>query len=142
MMKYCCYLFLFCSTSGYFAQKNTQKGLEALAQANFGLAKTYFYKDLKKDSIAAAFGLSNYYLTPYCYQADSAFVYLTFFEGAYSALQAKSKAKLQNHLALQDTSIQQLFHHLAKSEFQLAIGAPQIEVLERFMERYGQKYPA
>ena len=142
MMKYCCYLLLFCSTSSYFAQKNTQKGLEALAQANFGLAKTYFYKDLKKDSIAASFGLANYYLTPYCYQADSAFVYLTFFEGAYAALQAKSKAKLQNHLALQDTSIQQLFYHLAKTEFQLAIGAPQIEVLERFMERYGQKYPA
>ena len=131
---------LFCSVAIH-AQKNTQKGLAALSQANFGIAKTYFYKELKKDSLAAAFGLSNYYLAPFCYQADSAFAYLTFFEGAYAVLDVKSKTKLQTDLALQDTTARHLFYQLATKELQLAMSAPQIPALELFMERYGQKYP-
>ena len=141
MKKYFCVsLIVFCCAA-LNAQKNTQKGLAALSQANFGTAKTYFYKELKKDSLCAAFGLSNYYLTPFCYQADSAFAYLTFFEGAYATLNAKSKTKLQTDLALQDNTAQQLFHQLATSELQVATRAPQIEALELYMERYGQKYP-
>jgi hypothetical protein len=141
MKKYFCVsLIVFCCAA-LNAQKNTQKGLAALSQANFGTAKTYFYKELKKDSLCAAFGLSNYYLTPFCYQADSAFAYLTFFEGAYVTLNAKSKTKLQTDLALQDNTAQQLFHQLATSELQVATRAPQIEALELYMERYGQKYP-
>jgi hypothetical protein len=131
---------LFCSVAIH-AQKNTQKGLAALSQANFGTAKTFFYKELKKDSLAAAFGLSNYYLAPFCYQADSAFAYLTFFERAYPVLDAKSKVKLQTDLAFQDTTVQYLFRQLATKELQLATRAPQIAALELFMERYGQKYP-
>jgi hypothetical protein len=141
MKKYFCVsLIVFCCAA-LNAQKNTQKGLAALSQANFGTAKTYFYKELKKDSLCAAFGLSNYYLTPFGYQADSAFAYLTFFEGAYATLNAKSKTKLQTDLALQDNTAQQLFHQLATSELQVATRAPQIEALELYMERYGQKYP-
>ena len=141
MKKYFCVsLIVFCCAA-LNAQKNTQKGLVALAQANFGTATTYFYKELKKDSLAAAFGLSNYYLTPFCYQADSAFTYLTFFESAYARLNVKSKTKLQTDLALQDSTTQQLFHQLAAKELQLAMSAPQIAALELFMERYGQKYP-
>ena len=131
---------LFCSVAIH-AQKNTQKGLAALSQANFGTAKTFFYKELKKDSLAAAFGLSNYYLAPFCYQADSAFAYLTFFERVYPLLDAKSKIKLQTDLAFQDTTVQFLLRQLATKELQLATRAPQIEVLELFMERFGQKYP-
>jgi len=141
MKKYFCVsLMVFCCAA-LNAQKNTQKGLAALSQANFGTAKTYFYKELKKDSLCAAFGLSNYFLTPFCYQADSALAYLTFFEGAYATLNAKSKTKLQTDLALQVNTVQQLFHQLATSELQVATRAPQIEALELYMERYGQKYP-
>jgi hypothetical protein len=141
MIKYILVTFILFYGVAIHAQKNTQKGLVALSQSNFGTAKSYFYKELKKDSIAAAFGLSNYYLTPFCYQADSAFVYLTFLEGAFATLTTKSKTKLQTDLALQDTSAQHLFYQLATKELQLVTRAPQIAMLEQFMERYGQKCP-
>lgn len=134
-------LFTFLFSSVVFAQKNTQKALLAIQENNFGLAYGYLQKDLLKAPIAASYGWAVYYLTPFCYQADSAFAYLTFLERAYPALDAKSKTKLQTDLALQDTTIQQLFHQLATKELQLAISAPQIAALELFNGRYGQKYP-
>lgn len=141
MKKYFCFAVIVFFCAALNAQKNTQKGLAALSQANFGTAKTFFYKELKKDSLAAAFGLSHYYLAPFCYQADSAFAYLTFLKNAYAVLGVKSKNKLQTDLALQDTTLQHLFYQLASKELQLAISAPQIPALEQFLERYGQLYP-
>lgn len=134
-------LFLFFSLV-VFAQKNTQKALLAIQQKNFGLAQSFLQKDLEKAPIAASYGWAVYYLTPFCYQADSAFAYLSKFENSYPSLDSKSKAKLQIDLAIQDSTTQQLFEQLASRELQMAVGAPQIAVLERFMERYGQKYPA
>jgi len=136
--------FLLCSllfTSVVFAQKNTQKALSAIQQNNFGLAQAYLQKDLLKAPVAASYGWAVYYLTPFCYQADSALAYLTSFERSYPSLDVKAKAKLQADLLFQDTTTQHLFHQLAIKEMQLAISAPQITALELFMERYGQKFP-
>lgn len=133
--------FSFFFSSVVFAQKNTQKALLAIQENNFGLAHGYLQKELLKAPIAASYGLSVYYLTPFCYQADSAFAYLTFLERAYPALDAKSKTKLQTDLALQDTTVQHLFGQLATQELQKTTAAPQIEVLEQYMLRYGQRFP-
>jgi hypothetical protein len=136
------YLFLFIfSLTVVFAQKNTQKALLAIQQNNFGLAQGFLQKDLLKAPVAASYGWAVYYLTPFCYQADSAFAYLSKLEQSYPSLDVKSKAKLQIDLAIQDTTTQHLFHQLATQELQSVVGAPQITVLELFMERYGQKYP-
>lgn len=142
-MRIGAYLFFsFFFTSVVFAQKNTQKALLAIQQNNFGLASGYLQKDLLKAPVAASYGWAVYYLTPFCYQADSAFSYLSVFERSYPSLDVKTKAKLQADLLLQDTTSQYLFYQLATKELQLAISAPQIIALELFMERYGQKYPA
>lgn len=133
-------LFLFFSLV-VFAQKNTQKALLAIQQNNFGLANGFLQKELRKDPVAASYGWAVYYLTPFCYQADSAFAYLSQFEHSYPSLDGKSKEKLQSDLAIQDTTAQQLFYQLATQELQLVVSAPQIAALELFMERYGQKYP-
>jgi len=133
--------FLFCLTSFIWAQKNTRKGLAALQVHNYGIAASYFQKDLAKAPIAASYGWAVYYLTPFCYQADSAFAYLSKFERSYPLLDSKAKTKLQTDLALQDTTTQYLFYQLATKELQLAIAMPQITALELFMERFGQKYP-
>ena len=135
-------LFSIFLSSVVFAQKNTQKALLAIQQNNFGLASGYLQKDLLKAPVAASYGWAVYYLTPFCYQADSAFSYLSTFERSYPSLDVKAKAKLQADLLLQDTTSQHLFYQLATKELQLAISAPQIIALELFMERYGQKYPA
>ena len=128
-------------SSVIFAQKNTQKALVAIQQNNFGLAQGFLQKDLSKAPIAASYGWAVYYLTPFCYQADSAFAYLSQLERSYPSLDSKEKTKLQTDLALQDTTIQHLFYQLATAELQLAMAVPQIAALEQFMERYGQKYP-
>ncbi len=128
-------------SSVIFAQKNTQKALLAIQQNNFGLAQGFLQKDLVKAPIAVSYGWAVYYLTPFCYQADSAFAYLSKLERSYPLLDSKAKTKLQTDLALQDTTTQHLFYQLATKELQLAIAAPQITALEQFMERYGQKYP-
>ena len=133
-------LFLFLSVV-VFAQKNTQKALLAIQQNNFGLAQGFLQKDLLKAPVAASYGWSVYYLTPFCYQADSAFAYLSKLESSYPTLDSKSKEKLQLDLALQDTTTQHLFYQLATQELQLVMNAPQITALEQFMERYGQKFP-
>lgn len=133
-------LFLFLSVV-VFAQKNTQKALLAIQQNNFGLAQGFLQKDLLKAPVAANYGWSVYYLTPFCYQADSAFAYLSKLESSYPTLDSKSKEKLQLDLALQDTTTQHLFYQLATQELQLVTSAPQITALEQFMERYGQKFP-
>jgi hypothetical protein len=133
-------LFLFFSLV-VFAQKNTQKALLAIQQNNYGLAQDFLQKDLLKAPVAASYGWAVYYLTPFCYQADSAFAYLSKFEHSYPLLDSKSKEKLQSDLAIQETTTKFLFDQLATKELQLVTSAPQITALERFMERYSQKYP-
>lgn len=133
-------LFLFLSLV-VFAQKNTQKALLAIRQNNFGLAQGFLQKELLKAPVAASYGWAVYYLTPFCYQADSAFAYLTKFEQSYPSLDSKSKVKLQSDLAIQDTTTRHLFDQLATQELQLVVRAPQISALELFMERYCQRFP-
>jgi hypothetical protein len=133
-------LFLFFSLV-VFAQKNTQKALLAIQQNNFGLAQDFLQKELLKAPVAASYGWAVYYLTPFCYQADSAYAFLSKFEHSYPSLDSKSKEKLQSDLAIQETTTKFLFDQLATKELQLVTSAPQIPALELFMERYSQKYP-
>ena len=81
-------LLLFFSTF-VLSQRNTQKGLAALQAHNYGIAASYFQKDLTKSPIAASFGWATYYQTTLFYQADSAFSYLSQLEKQLKALLSK-----------------------------------------------------
>jgi len=142
-MRKAIFLFFCFLSTLVIAQKNTLKGLTALQDANYGLARSYFQKENSKSPIAARYGWSQYYMSSYGFDADSAYLYLTLFEQAYASLDLdiNTKAKLQTKLSLQDSIIDSLFRHLATQELQVLKVDPKISRLEVFMQRYGQKYP-
>lgn len=123
-------------------QKNTQKGLLALSQANFGVAKSSFYKELEKDSLSAVFGLSNYYLQTYTLQLDSAFFYLQLCSTKWSEAGSKKRAALQKHIPISDTTIFNLTKQLAYEELSVATKAASIPGLEKVLSRYALQFSA
>ncbi len=134
--------FLFCLTSFIWAQKNTRKGLAALQAHNYGIAASYFQKDLPKAPIAASYGWAMYYQTPLFYHADSAFSYLTQLENQLKTCDSAARQKLQTELSFSDTTIAILFTRLALREFQATLNSANLEDFEKFMLRYGQRFPS
>jgi hypothetical protein len=134
--------FLFCLTSFIWAQKNTRKGLAALQAHNYGIAASYFQKDLTKAPIAANYGWAMYYQTPLFYQADSAFSYLSLLENQLKTCDSTARQKLQTDLSFSDTTIAVLFTRLAMREFQATLNSTNLEDFEKFMKRYGQRFPS
>ena len=122
------------------AQKYTQKGILALEQDNFGLAKELFEKEFKKDSCSANFGLAHYYMAPYTFEADSAFLYLTRARQNWQALGVKEKAKRQAVLQISDSVFNNIFNELALEEFKNAEVNLSIALLEKFSLRYGEHF--
>ncbi|MEY4287262.1 MAG: hypothetical protein RL511_1348 [Bacteroidota bacterium] len=133
---------LFCLTSFIWAQKNTRKGLAALQAHNYGIAASYFQKDLTKAPIAASYGWAMYYQTPLFYQADSAFSYLSQLENQLKTCDSTARQKLQTDLCFSDTTIAVLFTRLAMREFQATLNSTNLEDFEKFMQRYGQRFPS
>jgi hypothetical protein len=134
-------LLLFFSTF-VLSQRNTQKGLAALQAHNYGIAASYFQKDLTKSPIAASFGWATYYQTALFYQADSAFSYLSQLEKQLKTCDSAARQKLQADLSFSDTTIAALFTRLALREFQATLSSANLEDFEEFMLRYGQRFPA
>lgn len=135
------FFFIFIPISGHlWAQKNTQKGLEALSAQNFGLALNFFYKDLNKDSLSASFGLSNYYLNNYCFNADSAYLYINSCLASWDQANSKNKIAIQQRLPISDSSIFLLLQHLADKEFYFAKQKENIADLQQVILRYGREF--
>jgi hypothetical protein len=133
--------FLFCLTSFIWAQKNTRKGLAALQVHNYGIAASYFQKDLSKAPIAASYGWALYYQTPLFYAADSAYHYLTNLEEQLKSSDSSARLKLQSDLSFSDTTIAVLFTRLALQEFQATLNSTNLEDFEKFILRYAQRFP-
>lgn len=140
MIKYCSFIFLIGLTSNSFAQKNTQKGLNALTQANFGLAKAYFYKDLKKDSIAAAFGLSVFYSQAFSYEPDSALYYLNSCSQSWKNATIEEKNARLKWIPISDSTIQELLLELAQKEYAVVLVQPSIDRTEKWLTHFGKLF--
>ena len=141
MIKYCSFIFLIGLTSNSFAQKNTQKGLHALTQDNFGLAKSYFYKDLKKDSIAAAFGLSVFYSQAFSYEPDSALFYLNSCTQSWTKATIQEKNARLKWIPISDSTIHELFLTLAQKEYAVLLRQPSIDQTEEWLTHFGSIFP-
>lgn len=136
-------MIIFCSGALFFsrAQKNTQKGLAALSDHNFGLSKSYFYKDLKKDSLSASFGLFQYYMSDFVAKNDSAYHYMLQTSALWSAASEKNKLKIQKKIPISDSSLFELFIDLAIKEFNTAVSNESIEQMDQVIFRYGSAFP-
>lgn len=136
-------MIIFCSGALFFsrAQKNTQKGLAALSDHNFGLSKSYFYKDLKKDSLSASFGLFQYYMSDFVAKNDSAYHYMLQTSALWSAASEKNKLKIQKKIPISDSSLFELFIDLAIKEFNTAVSNESIEQIDQVIFRYGSAFP-
>lgn len=121
------------------AQKNTQKGLLALKQHNYGLAQAYFYKDFKKDSLSASFGLLNYYMSDFTAENDSAYHYLLQTNTIWSRTPDKNKARIQKRIPISDSILIELYFDLARKELNLAVTNASIQRLNQVIERYGSR---
>lgn len=121
------------------AQKNTQKGLLALEQHNYGLAQAYFYKDFKKDSLSAAFGLLNYYMSDFTAKNDSAYHYMLQTNRLWSQTPEKNKASIQKRIPISDSILIELYIDLARKELNLAVTNASIQKLNQVIERYGSR---
>jgi hypothetical protein len=141
MKKYFCVSFIVFFCAGLNAQKNTQKGLAALQAHNYGIAASYFQKDLSKAPIAASYGWALYYQTPLFYSADSAYHYLTNLEKQLQSCDSKARLKLQADFSFSDTTIAVLFTRLALQEFQATLNSSNLQDFEKFMQCYGQRFP-
>ena len=140
MIKYC-FIFLIGITSNFFAQKNTQKGLHALTESNFGLAKSFFYKDLKKDPIAATFGLSVFYTQAFTYEPDSALHYLKSCTQSWNNATIEEKNARLKWIPISDSSIHELFFTLAQKEYAVMLEQPSINRAEKWLSHYGMLFP-
>lgn len=134
--------FLLLITVELSAQKNTQKGLLALEQHNYGLAKAYFYKDFKKDSLSASFGLLNYYMSDFTAKNDSAYHYLLQTNTLWSRTPEKNKVTIQKRIPISDSILIELYIDLASKELNLAIANASIQRLNQVIERYGSRMTA
>jgi len=124
------------------AQKNTQKGLMALKQHNYGLAQAYFYKDFKKDSLSAAFGLLNYYMSDFTAKNDSAYHYMLQTNTLWSRTPEKNKASIQKLIPISDSILIALYIDLASKEFNEAVADASIQKLNQVVLRHGNTIPA
>ena len=122
------------------AQKNTQKGLTALLDNNFGLSKSYFYKDFKKDSLSASFGFFKYYMSDFVAKNDSAYHYMLQTTKLWSATTEKNKLKIQNKIPISDSILFELFNDLAIKEFNTAVSNESIGQLDQVIFRYGSAF--
>jgi hypothetical protein len=129
------FLVLFNSAS-FFAQQKSFKGMDALAQNNFGTALSLFRQDLDKHPLAAHYGLANYYQSAFALNADSAFYYLSQFEKGWSLAEPKLKLKLAEQWAISDLTIARRFYELASLELKSCDAKPSVEAYERYILRY------
>lgn len=129
------FLVLFKSTS-LFAQQKSFKGMDALAQNNFGTALSLFKQDLNKHPLAAYYGLATYYQSAFALNADSAFYYLEIFDNGWELAEPKLKLKLAEQWAVSDLSITRRFYELASLELKSCNAAPSVEAYERYILRY------
>ncbi|MEY3681882.1 MAG: hypothetical protein RLZZ289_405, partial [Bacteroidota bacterium] len=129
------FLVLFKSTS-LFAQQKSFKGMDALAQNNFGTALSLFKQDLNKHPLAAYYGLATYYQSAFALNADSAFYYLEIFDNGWELAEPKLKLKLAEQWAVSDLSITRRFFELASLELKSCNAAPSVEAYERYILRY------
>jgi hypothetical protein len=141
MKKYFCVSFIVFFCAALNAQKNTQKGLAALQAHNYGIAASYFQKDLIKSPIAASYGWALYYQTTLFFQADSAYTYLFQLENQLKTCDSSARQKLQTYLSFSDTTIAVLFTRLALQEFQATLNSTNLDDFEKFMLRYAQRFP-
>jgi hypothetical protein len=133
-------LFLACCSFQLTAQKKTLKGINALQEENFGLAKQYFYQDFRKDSCSASFGLSIYFLTPYSYQPDSAYCYLQMATLKWQTASEAHRESMKKVLLISDTSLLRLWRALAWAEFNEVKLMPTLPALERVLLRYASRF--
>jgi hypothetical protein len=89
-------ILLTCLTAPLLSAQKIDKGFEALKVFNFATAKDIFEKNLRKDTVGAAFGMANYYLvenTPF-FQIDSSLNWYQMAQLTFTTQDEKSKAKL------------------------------------------------
>ncbi|NEN22186.1 hypothetical protein G3O08_01545 [Cryomorpha ignava] len=90
-----------------------KRGFAALKEYNYFEAKKQFYKALKRDSVAAGYGLSVIYGrddNPF-YQIDSAFKFITLAATKYPELEAKTKADY-TELGIDSMAISRQVNHV------------------------------
>lgn len=131
--------FFFCS-GVLQAQKLTQKGLSAMQDANFGLAKQYFQKEFKKDSCAANFGMACFYTHSFFYQADSAYFYLNQTKKKWAQLSPASKSQLNKFLPISDSLLTAMSSTLGQQQLKLAQKQQSIDALDQVLVRYGAEF--
>jgi hypothetical protein len=124
------------NSASFFAQQKSFKGMDALAQNNFGTALSLFRQDLNKHPLAAYYGLATYYQSAFALNADSAFYYLEIFDNGWELAEPKLKLKLAEHWAVSDLSITRRFYELASLELKSCDAKPSVEAYERYILRY------
>jgi len=101
-----------------------KKGFAALKEYNYFEAKRQFYRALKKDSVAAGYGLSVIYArndNPF-HHTDSAFKFITLASTKYPALDSKTKADYAEWgidsiaISIQENYIDSLFYDAASAK--------------------------
>lgn len=129
------FIVLFNSTR-FFAQQKSFKGMDALAQNNFGTALSLFKQDHDKHPLAAYYGLATYYQSAFALNADSAFYYLVLFENGWELAEPKLKLKLTEHWAVSDQAIAQRFYELASLELKYCEAKGTIDGYDNYVLRY------
>ena len=114
-----------------------KKGFAALEIYNYFEAKKQFYKALKKDSVAASYGLSVIYGrddNPF-YQIDSAFKFIKIAANKFPILESKTKADYAE-LGVDSTSIYQQLSYVDSLFFIGALVENRVEIWQSFIDRH------
>ena len=112
-----------------------KKGFAALKVYNYFEAKDQFYQALKKDSVAAAYGLSVIYGrddNPF-YQIDSAYKFISLAAYKYPHLEAETKNEYANELGVDSASVYAQVSHVDSLFFEKAIDNSSLSVWQDFI---------
>jgi hypothetical protein len=136
-MRILAFLFFIVSFCGsYWSQKNVVKAMQELDQSNFGSSYQLLQHSLEKHPTAASFGLLNYYLTDYAFNADSAYHYFLNADQYLKVATEKEKEKLALLLNLTDSALNVRLNYLANKELKEVRANASIASLEKIRKRY------
>jgi len=114
-----------------------EKAYEALSVYNYFKAKDLFYKSLKKDSVAAAYGLSVIYSrddNPFT-QLDSAHKFINISERNWADLEEQSRMEYLK-VGVDSTSIADRIYIIDSLAYSRALAADDLNVWNDFIERF------
>jgi hypothetical protein len=129
-------LFIVSFCGSYWSQKNVVKAMQELDQSNFGSSYQLLQHTLDKHPTAASFGLLNYYLTDYAFNADSAYHYFLKADQYLKVATEKEKEKLALLLNLTDSALNVRLNYLANKELKEVRANASIASLEKIRKRY------